>query len=185
MIGLAVMFALADRLAGGDYVTRTRAWLTTSLALDSPTAPLVCRLLLAVINARSVAWATVALAAALALYGAFLPVGPKLAILALGFAGWRWDGWDATGAGIDPKGWRQAARLYLRHLFALPAVLPCVYLLHGHVFVGGLWLMLGFAPAATALGVLLAALETRIPRLNTAVELARGAILGAVLAAVV
>ena len=181
---MAAAFAFADRFAGGPYVTALRA---RALAAILQWPPWAHTLAAAALNARAVAWSTVALAVILAVAGSFTHYGPALAILALGFAAWRWTGWTTFGGAIDPKTDSQRLGLFERHMLAIPAfVLPVLVLRPGQLLpiAFALLLLCAFAFVATLLGVVLEAAERRGVDVNSTVEIIRGALLGAVLAVV-
>jgi hypothetical protein len=178
---LILLFALADRLAGGDYIARLQAIVAADAARWR--APRwISVLAVEIVNARSTFWASIALAGLMALLGALTPFGPKLALLAIGFAAWRWEGWTVFGGQMDPKTQLQRIGLLERHLLALPAVLPIlIWLCPAHRLEAGFFgagALAAFAIWATLVGCILAAEERRAPGLNTPIELLRGAGLG-------
>jgi hypothetical protein len=177
---LILLFALADRLAGGDYIAQLQAAIGREASAIQPRWLGV--LVVEIANARSTFWASIALSALLALLGALTPFGPKLAVLALGFAAWRWEGWTVFGGQMDPKTQLQRFGLLERHMLALPAILPIlIWLCAGHCVEAGVFgagALAAFAIWATLVGCVLAAEEGQAPGLNTAIELLRGAGLG-------
>ena len=186
LAAFVALFAVADRLAGGDYIHN----LQTIVEADAKTwrcPRWVSALAVEIVNARSTFWASVALAALLAVVGAFSHFGPRLALLALSFAAWRWEGWAVFGGAIDPKTNTQRLGLFERHLLVYPAFLPAlIWLGHAHWFRTSVvsFVLLGvFTIWATILGAVLAAEEGRMPNLNASVEAARGAVLGLFVAA--
>lgn len=178
---LALAFAFADRFAGGAYVTALRAK-AEALAASLPTWESTAAD--TVLNARAVAWSALALAVILALLGLFTPYGPKLALLALGFAAWRWAGWGTFGGSIDPKTHTERVGLFERHALALPAFAVPVLVLRFefYPFVAAVFGLGVFAAVATLLGVVLAAEERSGFDVNAVIEPIRGAFLGATLA---
>lgn len=96
---LAILFAIADRFAGGDYAKRLH------------------------IPIRAVAVSVLALMVVLAIGH------PKWALVALAWGAWRWPGWRMVpGAKIDPRTPAELKGYFLRHLFAL-ALVPVALLL--------------------------------------------------------
>lgn len=182
LLAAALAFAFADRFAGGAYVTALR---TKAEAVANRWPTWEAKTADAILNARAVVWATAVLALALAVLGAFTRYGPGLSILALGFAGWRWDGWITFGGGIDPKTSAECVGLFERHALAIPAfILPLLFLQHMHLMtaLGDVLGLTVFASFATLLGAVLALTERPGFDVNAIIEAARGFVLGALVA---
>jgi hypothetical protein len=181
LAAFAVLFACADRLAGGDYIHDLQS-IVAADAARWKTPKWISVLLVEIAFARSTFWAAVALAATFGLVGPVTPFGPKLALLAAGFAAWRWEGWTVFGGAIDPKTQMQRLGLFERHLLAVPAFLPfLIWIDASHrvaAILGGVIFMTLFAVFATFLGAVLAAEEAHWAKANVYIEAIRGAGLG-------
>ncbi|HUO23130.1 MAG TPA: hypothetical protein VMU59_11495 [Caulobacteraceae bacterium] len=166
-LGLALLFGVADRLAGGSYIAAVQAWVSRQFAAH---VSLIGTLLIDVANARSTFWAGLLLCAVLA------AVHPSWAWFGLAWTVWRWDGWTAFGGDMDPASAPQALGLFLRHLLAAGVILASLATGHG-VLMASLLVAI-FALQATLLGVLLHEGEATWPGLNAVVEFTRGALFG-------
>lgn len=180
-----LLFAIADRLAGGDYCKRAADWLSRQFIPGSP--PWLVVPVMAVARMRSVAWATLLLAAALAFLAQLFHLGLDIVLYAVGFAAWRWDGWTATGSGIAPVGIK-AVELYGERQAFIYVFFP-IFLLQDLVFgrniqlLGAAFFLAVFVIVAASLGILLAWASARGRDINTWIELSRGFVMGLVVAA--